>query len=185
MNNAKRLPDAYAKTTDSNNYKILQLNNLLYNDLRCDLLKIEDSRGLKYASGKTLDRYGEMFNVKRKGDSDDKYRIRILSKIGQYISTGDCNSIIKIISDVFGIEVENISVADVFPLGVYISNISIELVESVGFETQEVVELINSFLPCGVHIANTTLAGSFKFGTHEGESSDTTGYNYGTLGKII
>lgn len=193
MNNAKKLPDAYAKCVDSNNYKLLQLANLLYTDLRCDLLKIAESRDLEYATGETLDRYGEMLGKSRNGDSDTKYRANLLIQIGKHVSGSDFNSVIKLISDIFGIPVEEVQISELedptitslYNIGAIVSNISFEAIEKVGFTIDEAIEAIKSLLPAGVPIVNSSFAGTFQYGEHEGESDDKTGYNCGTLGKAI
>ena len=81
MNESRKLPDAYAKEKCSNLYKVMQLDDLLYADSKGALKSIDRSRDLQQAYGETLDKYGEMFGVERKGASDEQLRIKLLNKI--------------------------------------------------------------------------------------------------------
>lgn len=161
MNNAKRLPDAYAKNTDSNIYKLLQLVNLLYNDLKIDLTCIDKSRDIHEATGKTLDRYGEMINVSRGGATDEQYRTKILSQIARYVTESDCNSVISAIAIIFDVPVTDISIIEE-DMKVEILGLTMEMLEKSGYKSREIEAMIRGLIPIGVEMSPPKYAGTLE-----------------------
>lgn len=159
MNRAKDLSDAYAKSIDSNNYKLLQLLNLLCLDFHCDLLKIFDSRDLNYAVGKTLDRYGEMLGIARGNATDDQYRINIIGKIGRLTTDGSCNDTINRIADVIGEDPTKISIVE-NEMSVEIRGLSMKALEDSGYSSEEVTAIIKELIPICVALEKTKYAGT-------------------------
>jgi hypothetical protein len=160
MNRAKQLPDAYAKHVDSNNYKLLQLANLLYVDLNADLKKINQSRDLYNAAGKTLDYYGAMVGEKRSGASDDQFRTKIFNRIGKNVANPDCNSIITAIAQTLGLEPSTITIQEDENLSVKISGITLESVKKSGYTAEEIAEMISKLLTIGVTLSATSFSGT-------------------------
>lgn len=161
MNNTKRLPDAYAKNTDSNIYRLLQLVNLLYNDLQIDLKCIDKSRDIHEATGKTLDRYGEMINVSRGGATDEQYRTKILSQIARYVTESDCNSVISAIAHIFDVPVTDISIVEE-NMKVDILGLTMEMLEKSGYKSREIETMIRGLIPIGVELSPPKYAGTLK-----------------------
>lgn len=161
MNNAKRLPDAYAKNTDSNIYKLLQLVNLLYNDLNIDLKCIDKSRDIHEATGKTLDRYGEMINVSRGGATDEQYRTKILSQIARYVTESDCNSVISAIAHIFDVAETEMSIIE-GDMKVEILGLTMEMLEKIGYKSREIEAMIRGLIPIGVEMSPPKYAGTLK-----------------------
>lgn len=185
MNNAKKMPDAYYKGTDGNLYKLMQLIHLLYEDVNSDLISILESHDLANAYGATLDNYGASVGVDRNGASDAQYRTMILNRIGKIISTGDCNTVIELISQMLGIDKSEVHITEIGSAKVSLSNISFETLENSGFDGEEAVRMIKGLLPIGVSIGESSFAGTFQYGSVEGETSETTGFDVGTLGMIM
>lgn len=173
MNNAKKLPDAYAKNTDSNIYKLLQLVNLLYNDLQIDLKCIDKSRDIHEATGKTLDRYGEMISVTRGGATDEQYRTKILSQIARYVTESDCNSVISAIAHIFDVPVTNISIIEE-DMKVDILGLTMEMLEKSGYKSREIEAMIRGLIPIGVEMSPPKYAGTLKIVTEK----DTVSANF-------
>lgn len=161
MNNAKRLPDAYAKNTDSNIYKLLQLVNLLYNDLQIDLKCIDKSRDIQQATGKTLDRYGEMISVTRGGATDEQYRTKILSQIARYVTESDCNSVISAIAHIFDVAEAEMSIIE-GDMKVEILGLTMEMLEKSGYKSREIEAMIRGLIPIGVEMSPPKYAGTLK-----------------------
>lgn len=174
MNNAKRLPDAYAKNTDSNIYKLLQLVNLLYNDLKIDLKCIDKSRDIHEATGKTLDRYGEMISVSRGGATDEQYRTKILSQIARYVTESDCNSVISAIAHIFDVPVTDISIIE-DDMKVEILGLTMEMLEKSGYKSREIEAMIRGLIPIGVEMSPPKYAGTLRIVTEK----DTVSPGYG------
>lgn len=161
MNNTKRLPDAYAKNTDSNIYKLLQLVNLLHNDLKIDLQSIDESRDIQNATGRTLDKYGEMINVSRGGATDEQYRTKILSQIARYVTESDCNSVISAIAHIFDVPVTDISIVE-GNMTVDIFGLTMEMLEKSGYKSREIEAMIRGLIPIGVEMSPPKYAGTLK-----------------------
>lgn len=161
MNNAKRLPDAYAKNTDSNIYRLLQLVNLLYNDLKIDLKSIDETRDIQQATGKTLDKYGEMVNVSRGGATDEQYRTKILSQIARYVTESDCNSVISAIAHIFDAAETDISIIE-DDMKVEILGLTIETLEKSGYKSREIEAMIRGIIPIGVEMSPPKYAGTLE-----------------------
>lgn len=141
-NLVKNLPDAYAKTTDSNNFKILEIERVACNDLRktlwgyykcnvcgdtipfgeqmCPICKkegvrvngIDDILDLNNAKGNTLDLYGERVGQARGLANDDKYLLMIKSKILRNLSNGSYPSIANAICSTFNCEPSQVLIID-------------------------------------------------------------------------
>lgn len=184
MNNAKKLPDAYAKNTDSNIYKLLQLVNLLHNDLRIDLQSIDESRDIQNATGRTLDKYGEMISVSRGGATDEQYRTKILSQIARYVTESDCNSVISAIAHIFDVPVTDISIIE-GDMNVEILGLTMEMLEKSGYKSREIEAMIRGVIPIGVEMSSPKYAGTLMI-MEEGKTvGDTFVQNYPVLGPAL
>lgn len=158
QNEAKKLPDAYAKDINSNNYKILQLLYLLNADTRADLQSIEHASDIANASGKTLDKFGEMYGQARNGANDEQYRFLIMYKISKMTTKSDCNSIINSLETLFNTD-GGIKITE-GNLTAKVEGISIETIENTGFTNEQIKEMISDLMPVGVSLSGTTFAGT-------------------------
>lgn len=159
MNQAKKLPDVYRRDTGSNNYKIMQLCNLLNTDFEADMKSIFNSRDINNAKGKTLDKYGEMVGQSRNGATDEQYRFLILYKISRLTAESDCDSIIASLSQLFGSEQGEISISE-SNSSVQINGITIDMANNSGFSMDEVKSMVTDLLPVGVSAGRTVFSGS-------------------------
>ena len=66
------LPDAYRKDTDSNNYKILNIQKIEIDGIKEDTEDVYNTLDLDQATGKTLDLYGDMLGQARGFATDDQ-----------------------------------------------------------------------------------------------------------------
>lgn len=159
MNRAKMLPDAYAKSTSSNNYKLLQLLNLLLYDTTADLLSIENECCLKNARGAILDEYGWMYGQPRNGLSDEQYRVKILGKISRMLSKGSCDEVISLIANMLGAEPSAISI-DESDMTVVVYGLTIDMLENTNYKSSEITGMIHELIPTGVMLADPVYAGT-------------------------
>lgn len=159
MNESRKLPDAYAKEKCSNLYKVMQLDDLLYADSKGALKSIDRSRDLQQAYGETLDKYGEMFGVERKGASDEQLRIKLLNKIAVNHSQSDCNSLISAIAGMLSIDVSEIKITE-GDTEVVISGLTIKKLEESGYKSSEITSMIQDIITAGVELAKPVYAGS-------------------------
>lgn len=79
----QKLPDCYRKDKDSNNYKLLQLQNDGVEALRRTVLLVEQAQDLRTAFGATLDLHGEEVEQPRGLAEDARYRVLIWNKMAR------------------------------------------------------------------------------------------------------
>ena len=111
-NLVKNLPDAYAKGSESNNRKILDIEKSAADSLRQSITAIYDSLDLDKATGKTLDMYGEIVGQERGRATDEQYRVLIKSRIVRNLANGDYNSIVHAIAITLGCQPTEISLIE-------------------------------------------------------------------------
>ena len=92
--NVKELSDAWKKTQDSNNAKMLGLNESSVNRLLEVFKQIDDCLDIYKATGKTLDYYGAAVGQPRGNLADDKYRGLIITRIAVNVSGCDYQTVI-------------------------------------------------------------------------------------------
>lgn len=171
MDNVKRLPDAYFKGTDGNNYKLLHLNELAINVFSKDLTDVLNCLSIMQATGKTLDLYGETVGQKRGALNDIQYRLMILIKIGKNISQSDYNSVIELLTQIFNCKKGDIILKDVDRLttsecvGVKIEKFPLKVLGNAGFNGVQAVTLIEQLLPVCVKLSSdSNFEGTFELG---------------------
>lgn len=171
------LSDAFRKTENSNNYKLLHINakskaeiEQAFNDLN-DLLDINNAYGVY------LDLYGEMFNVKRGQSDDNKYRILIKSKIGQNFADGRHDKIVEALAFILQCEKSEIKLKNGSVTGsVVLDDIPLNVLITAGFDANDVNALIAGLLPVGVTLTSFVYSGTFEFGTTENEQNPEKGF---------
>lgn len=161
MNRTKNLSDAYRKDTGGNLYKLLQLVNLLQNDTKIDLNAIDSSRDIHEATGKTLDRYGELVGESRNGATNEQYRTKILAKIARCRAESDCNSIITAIAHLFTTDAANLSIIE-DDMKADVIGLEIEMLQNSGYKSLEIESMIAELIPIGVELLPPKYAGTLK-----------------------
>lgn len=177
MSNVKQLPDAYTKRLyygeKSNHAKMLELNELMREEYRQNAVSILNALDLTTATGKNLDLLGETVNQKRGGLNDKQYLIMIYMKIARNFSKGDYNSIMKLLVFLLGCKNGDIEITDIGNAKVRIKNLTLTTALSAGFNADQILQLIEELLPCGVGIGEATLEGTFQFADGDTEEYDT------------
>lgn len=164
MSNVKRLPDAYRKDENGNNFKLLNLNELAVGVFSKDLTDVVNCLDIMQATGKTLDFFGETVGQKRGVLDDTQYRLMILNKIGQNVCQGDYNSVIGLLSQIFNCEKSDIDIEDSSePCRVSIKKLPLEFLINAGFSDMQAIELIEMLLPVCVKVSDANFVGTFEF----------------------
>lgn len=163
-NNIKRLPDAYRKDENSNNYKLLRLNELATQQLQEDCQSVLDTLDLNLATGKTLDLYGQMLGQKRGGLNDLQYRLVLLNKIGANICQGDYNSTVSTLAQIFNCSIKDIALKDVETNKIDVVKLSVNTLVNAGFTGERAIEMIELLLPVCVSVNQANCEGTFEFG---------------------
>lgn len=180
--NVKKLPDAYRKDKDSNNYKLLELDSQAAEELKKDIKSVYDSLDLQRASGPTLDLYGNMLGQKRGLLNDTQYRYMIYTRIGRNIVKGDYNSVMDVVVQMFNTEYGNITLDDfelketASPCKVRLTKFPLFILVNAGFSSKQAVQMIESLLPICVTLDADNFEGTFEFAELDNELDNEKGF---------
>lgn len=162
--NVKKLPDAYYKGKDGNNYKLLHLNEIASQVLNQDITDVLNSLDLEQATGATLDLYGEMLGQKRGSLNDTSYRMLLRNKIGENICQSDFNSVLNLLAQIFSCDVTDFTLEEVPTNKIDITQMSLKMLGEAGFTGEQAIAMIERLLPTCVRIRNANIEGTFEFG---------------------
>ena len=188
-NLAKNLPDCYKKDSDSNNYKILEIERRANGLLRSSLNSIDSILDLETASGATLDMYGERFGQPRGNASDAQYKIMIKAKIMRSFCGGGYKDIVDALCYTFNCGLDDVLLLETeTPLNVTVYRIPMNAIITAGFSPSEAEKLIKNLLPVGVMLESVMFEGTFEFGGDEYELDENAGFSEaenGTYGGYL
>ena len=162
--NVKKLPDAYYKGKDGNNYKLLHLNELSAQVLDKDMSDVLNSLDIEQATGATLDLYGQMLGQERGSLNDYQYRLVIKNKIAENMCQGDFNSVLELLSQIFDCDVKDIAIQEVATNKIDIKRLSLKALSKAGFTGEQAIEMVERILPVCVKINSANIEGTFEFG---------------------
>ena len=176
-NLVKNLPDAYKKTTDSNNFKILEVERRTLGDIRNSLQEVNNILDINKATGKTLDLYGERVGQARGLADDNRYLLMIKAKIMRNLSNGSYPSVLAALCATFGCEPSQIYLEDGDePCTVTIVTLPLEIINKAGLTTSQTVAIIKSLLPVGISLTSFLFDGTFEFGESEDDYDEEKGF---------
>lgn len=176
MNNANKLPQSYRQDVESNNYKMLQLIRLAVEDLAIHIEDVESCLDINNAYGETLDLYGKMYNEFRENRNDEEYRLVIKAAMEKGRCSCDCNSIIKILAQIFGCQTEEILLSEKSSFSVEIRRLPFELFKQNNISAQLAVEIVQSFFPICVTADEDVLHGTFEFSDNANDYDESAGF---------
>lgn len=159
----KNLPDAYCKKETSNNAKILGIEQEAMGDLRGALKAIYGSLDIEQATGKTLDRYGELFGQARGVATDEQLRILIKNRIGRNFSNADHTSIVKALCMTFNCDTSEIILSEPEVCKVRIEGLPYSKLNESNIDADTAVQIVKGLIPAGVYIEAVEFAGTFEF----------------------
>lgn len=184
-NHIENLPDCFAKSTDSNNYKILEIEKRTVNEFRDNLQEIYNSLDLDLAFGATLDLYGELVGQERGRAGDDQYRMMIKAKIFRNLSNGSLPSIVDSLARTLNCDKSKIIITESDkPCTVANVQIPIEIINNADWTTSQTTALIKALLPVGITLEDFLYEGTFEFGSGESDYDEEKGFanEAGTIG---
>ena len=177
MNNADRLPDSYAKDKNSNNYKLLKLNEDAIATLNKDMYDVLNVLDIKNATGNTLELYGDMVGQKRGELNDTQYRYMILTRIGMNIARGNYDSIIAVCQMIFDCKPQDIILNDSEkPCRVDVTKFPLKVLVDAGFSSNQAIAMVELLMPIGVTIENANFEGTFEFAETATEYDENAGF---------
>lgn len=178
MNLVNKLPDTFRKDKDSNNYKLLRINEVALLNVQKDIKDITDLLDIDKAHGKTLDYYGDLYNQKRGNLNDAKYRPILKAKINNLLVDGTYSSIINAICMIFNCNPEDIQITDKADqkFVVHIGGLPLDAIIRSGFSSEQAKQIIKMLLPVCISISSDTVfEGTFELATNEGEKDNNKG----------
>ena len=167
--NVKELSDAWNKSQDSNNAKMLGLNEASVDRLLEVFKQIDDCLDIYKATGKTLDYYGEAVGQPRGNLADDKYRLLIITRIAVNVSGCDYQTVIDNIKRLLNCEYSDFELTELYdeeepkPATVSITKMPYTILDKAGFSSEEIYQVIKLLLPIGVGLEFRALEGTFEF----------------------
>lgn len=174
---AKNLPDAFRKTEDSNNARILRLVKSSVNELREAVSTVYDSLDIDKATGKTLDIFGDMVGQERGAATDEQYRAMIRSKICRNLANADHDSIVKAICAVFGCQPhEVLLVESETPCVVTLETLPFDALNRSNIDAATAVKIIAGLMPAGVRLESLNFNGTFEFAATDSEYDEGKGF---------
>ena len=170
-----RLTDNYRKDPDSNIGKLLNVVAGEIEEVQTALEATESYRDIDQAAGATLDRIGLNAQQYRGVANDDMYRILIKSRLARNLSTGDMNTIIKVLAITLGVAESEIKVTELHALPVNPEPAAIFLrfppatINAAGLSANQFGRMISRVVAAGVR-ADISIEGTFAFSANPTES---------------
>lgn len=172
----KNLPDTYAKSKTSNNYKILSIVQGTGTEIKQSIEDIHNSLDIEKATGKTLDLYGEMLGQARGFATDQQYRVMLKARIMRNVMNGDYKSLSSATCMMFGCNPDEFYIDESEKAGaVNIITVPYRVLNYVGLSADQTIELIKVLMPIGVTVDSVSLVGTFEFGESESEYDENKG----------
>ncbi|GED69381.1 hypothetical protein BRE01_30830 [Brevibacillus reuszeri] len=195
----RKLTDVFTKRPNSNLGKLFTILADQIRQLEETHDRIRAWRDIDQAEGTTLDKIGTIVNQPRGVATDEVYRILLKSKIARNLSTGDINTIIRILSLALSTDPSNIEIKETWndpvdpePAGISVIKLPIEAINQAGLPPGQFVRMVQKTVVAGVRVREIELTGTFEFASGseteidvnrgfsnlEGTSGGTLGYAY-------
>ena len=176
-NFAANLPDAFAKSDESNNYKLLAVEKYIYDAVLDVINGVHDVTDIDRATGAALDMHGDIHQIKRGTSNDTQYRIRIKGKIAQSLCDGSRDSIADALAYILSSDNSKVKITTGDETGtVNVIEIPLELLFTANFTPDEINDIIGALLPEGVHLGDIGYSGTFEFSAVDTEYDEDKGF---------
>lgn len=176
------LPSVFTKNEDSNIGKIIKLISFNYGTIK-DNLELQLSwKNISSAEGYALDEIGKMVGLPRGTYDDEKYRVRIKTRIAQNLSDGTINRVIETLAVSLEIDMSDIKIESLWSQGkgasIKISKIPVTALNKVGMTQEELIEIVKIVIASGIDVETLELVGTFRFSRTQNanENSPDTGF---------
>ncbi|WP_246362560.1 hypothetical protein [Paenibacillus alba] len=181
----QRLTDVFVKDPISNTGKLLGILTEQLQALEETQNRVRSWRDIDQAQGATLDRIGTNVAQARGVATDEVYRILIKSKIARNLSTGDINTIIRVLSTALACPPSDIEIRELWndpinpePAAISVIRLPIRFVNAAGMSPSQFGRIVQRTVAAGVHVGAIELTGTFQFaGGTETEISPTAGFS--------
>lgn len=174
----ENFPDAFAKSKDSNNYKLLQINAETSEIIREDLKHLSAITDIENASGAVLDHiFGSRVNLKRGGAVNDyQYKVLLKCKMMQNTTDGSHPKMLEALAYALQCEPTEIHIIpSQVSNSVLIKNIPMETISRASFTVEQILDMVNKLLPVNVGVSEYNFDGTFELGEDESDYDENTG----------
>jgi uncharacterized phage protein gp47/JayE len=147
---------------NSNTYKLLKSLLTQADRIDDDVEDIRDSYHIDTATGKNLEKFGNLADVDRKeNESDEAYRARIKATFRAATTSGTFDEFVQFSSSVLSTNVNNLTFTTKLPESATVRvGADGKIYDNVDLTNQQVVELLNRGIPAG-HEVNIVERGTF------------------------
>lgn len=174
---AHNLPDSFAKSPRSNNYKILEIERTTAEEIEKKLETLAKTLNTEESKGRVLDDYGQMYGQGRGMATDSQYVYMIRAKVMRNISSGDYGSIVRAICKTFSCSPKYVSIVEEeTPCRVKVVVLPLNVINAAGLSVQQTVEMIKQLLPVGIKLESVLFDGSFEFTDKASEEDRDRGF---------
>lgn len=167
----KRLTDVFAKSPDSNIGKLIGIMTEQLQELEQTFERVRAWRDIDQAEGTTLDRIGSNVGQPRGVATDQVYRILIKSKIARNLSTGDINTIIRVLSTALDCEPNEVRITELYndplepePAALSLIQVPLSKINEIGMSPYQFGRIVQRTVAAGVRVSVIELTGTFAFG---------------------
>lgn len=179
------LPDAFRRSPDSNNYKLLQVEKYIIDAVNDVLTSVFDILDIDNAKGVVLDMYGAKHQVPRGKSTDKQYLLRIKSKIARSLCEGDRNSVADAVAYILSADATQVQIRSGAETGTAeLVDIPLHLLIEANVSPSEIDDLLGVLLPEGVRLTGTQYSGTFEFSDTDDDYDADAGFAdiSGTIG---
>lgn len=166
----ERLTDNYNKDPESKVGKLIRLLAEQLEDLQQTFRRIEEWRDIDRAEGQTLDRIGKVVIQQRGVATDEVYRILLKSKIARNLSTGDINTIIRVLAVALDVDYSEITIEELYndplepePAAIKVIQLPLKRINEAGMSPQHFAQIVQRTVAAGVRVGIIELTGTFEF----------------------
>lgn len=171
------LPDVFRKDPESNNYKLLLMEQRLVEGFWDDLKAVYAVLDMSKASGKTLDLYGSIYGQARGSLTDEQFKVIILQRAARNLAGGDYNSTVIALANALGVSPSEISLSEQDdPRKIIVNDLPYAALQEAGLTGKQAYQIIESLLPAGIPLAPLALDGTFEFAELDGEYDESKGF---------
>ncbi|MFS7439819.1 hypothetical protein [Carnobacterium maltaromaticum] len=180
------IPDAFAKTKETNFGKLFIILNQQITSLTQTLEKVENWRSIDEARGIVLDKIGADLEQYRGLADDEIYRLLIKSRIIRAQSSGTFDDIIRAICATVDCQPSDISVIAATesndlnlndePLAVVIERTPLGSLNTIGMNVGTFTKIVEHSVMAGVRVISINLEGTFEFSESYDDYDELKGF---------
>ncbi|KEQ22885.1 hypothetical protein [Paenibacillus tyrfis] len=188
----KRLTDVFTKDPNSNIGKLISIMADQFRALEESQNRTREWRNIDLAEGTTLDHVGQNVVQPRGAARDEVYRILIKSKIARNLSTGDINTIIRVLSTALNTKPSEIEIRELYsdpispePAAISVIKLPLKAINESGMSPLTFARIVQRTVAAGVRVGVIELSGTFSFSSVPDQSEMDNNAGFGNIEGTI